>query len=78
MLAWAECAIEREVAIGDHVLFVAEVVDGGVEDDVEPLMYYRRSWGVWTPAYETSDPDAVQMPSVEVSGRDVCWHGAEM
>jgi flavin reductase ActVB len=78
VLAWAECTVEREVDVGDHVLFVAEVVDGGVEDDVEPLMYYRRSWGVWTPAQETSDPDAVQMPSVEVSGRDVRWHGAEI
>jgi hypothetical protein len=40
-------------------------------------MYYRRSWGVWTPAHDVTEPDAVSIPAIEVSGRDVRWQGAE-
>ncbi len=77
VLAWAECSVDSELEVGDHVLFVARVVDGGVQGDVEPLMYYRRSWGVWTPAHEATDPEAVEIPAIEVSGRDLRWQGAE-
>jgi flavin reductase ActVB len=79
VLAWADCATEHELEVGDHVLLVARVESGGVQPELEPpLMYYRRSWGVWTPAHETSDPDAVEIPSIEVSARDLRWQGAEM
>ena len=79
VLAWAECSTERELEIGDHVVLVAEVTDGGVQPQLEPpLMYYRRSWGVWTPTHDVTEPDAVSIPSIEVSGRDLRWQGAEM
>ena len=78
VLAWAECVTERDLEIGDHVVLVAEVTDGGVQPALEPpLMYYRRSWGVWTPAHDVTEPDAVSIPAIEVSGRDLRWQGAE-
>jgi flavin reductase ActVB len=79
VLAWAECATLHELEVGDHVLFVARVDDGGVHPELEPpLMYYRRSWGVWSPAHEPEEPDAVSIPAIEVSGRDLRWQGAEI
>jgi flavin reductase (DIM6/NTAB) family NADH-FMN oxidoreductase RutF len=78
VLAWAECSTVHELEVGDHVLFVALVEDGGVHPGREPpLMYYRRSWGVWSPVHETDEPDPVAIPAMEVSGRDLRWQGAE-
>ncbi len=78
VLAWAECATVHELEVGDHVLLVARVDDGGVQPELEPpLMYYRRSWGVWSPVHEASEPDPVSIPAREVSGRDLRWQGAE-
>ena len=78
VLAWAECTTVRELEIGDHVLLVAEVLDGDVQPELEPpLLYYRRSWGVWSPVHEDTDPDAVSIPAIEVSGRDLRWQGFE-
>jgi flavin reductase (DIM6/NTAB) family NADH-FMN oxidoreductase RutF len=76
-LAWAECDVEQELEVGDHVIFLGRVFDGrGPADEELPLMYYRRSWGVWTPAHgaEAEEP----MPAIEVSGRDLRWQGAEI
>jgi flavin reductase (DIM6/NTAB) family NADH-FMN oxidoreductase RutF len=79
VLAWAECSTLHELVVGDHVLLVASVEDGGVEPEREPpLMYYRRSWGVWSPVHEPDEPDPVSIPAMEVSGRDLRWQGAEM
>jgi flavin reductase ActVB len=79
VLAWAECSTLHELVVGDHVLLVASVEDGGVEPAREPpLMYYRRSWGVWSPVHEPDEPDPVSIPAMEVSGRDLRWQGAEM
>jgi flavin reductase (NADH) len=76
VLAWAECTTEQELVVGDHVVLLAEVEHGGtIGHGLAPLMYYRRSWGVWTPAEE---PGAESMRPMEVSGRDLRWHGAEM
>jgi flavin reductase (DIM6/NTAB) family NADH-FMN oxidoreductase RutF len=78
VLAWAECTTVRELEIGDHVLLVAGVEDGGVQHELEPpLMYYRRSWGVWSPVQEPTEQDPVAIPAMEVSGRDLRWQGAE-
>jgi flavin reductase ActVB len=78
VLAWAECTTVRELEVGDHVVLVAEVADGGVQPELEPpLMYYRRSWGVWSPVHDDTEPDAVSIPAMEVSGRDLRWQGAE-
>jgi len=77
-LAWAECCTQHDLEIGDHVILVARVEDGGVMPELEePLMYYRRSWGVWSPAHEPSEPDPVAISAIEVSARDLRWQGAE-
>ena len=77
-LAWAECATVEEVEAGDHVVLVARVEGGGVQPELEPpLMYYRRSWGVWSPVHEPTEPDAVEIPAIEVGARDLRWQGAE-
>jgi hypothetical protein len=39
-------------------------------------MYYRRSWGVWSPTQEPSE-EPVRIAAMEVSGRDLRWQGAE-
>jgi len=40
-------------------------------------MYYRRSWGVWSPVHEPSEPEPVAIGAIEVSARDLRWQGAE-
>lgn len=45
-LAWAECRVERELIVGDHVVFVGELLDGGADEDGRmPLTYFRRGFG---------------------------------
>ena len=74
-LAWAECATLQEVEVGDHVVLVGLVEDGGVRPELEPpLLYYRRSWGVWSPVHEAGEPE-VAIDAIEVSGRDLRWQG---
>lgn len=75
-LAWAECETVEEVETGDHVVLFGRVLTGaGPTDEGSPLMYYRRSWGVWTP-FEEEEPEPV--PAQEVSGRELRWEGAEL
>jgi flavin reductase (NADH) len=78
VLAWAECCTLHDLEVGDHVVVVARVEDGGVVPEREPpLMYYRRSWGVWSPAHEPGVPEPVAISAIEVSARDLRWQGAE-
>jgi flavin reductase (DIM6/NTAB) family NADH-FMN oxidoreductase RutF len=76
-LAWAECVTVQELEPGDHVILLGQVEEGaGATDEDAPLMYYRRSWGVWKPA-----PRSIasrEIPAIEVSGRDLLWEGAEL
>jgi flavin reductase (NADH) len=77
VLAWAECCTMHDLEVGDHVLLVARVEAGGVVPELEsPLMYYRRSWGVWSPTQEPSE-EPIAIEAMEVSGRDLRWQGAE-
>lgn len=80
VLAWAECATVHDVEIGDHALLVARVEDGAVQPELEPpLMYYRRSWGVWSPTHDQSEPEPERVsPAIEISARDLQWQGAEI
>jgi len=76
-IAWAECTAVREIEAGDHVVLLGEVEagEGAAPDDV-PLMYYRRSWGIWRPAPVKGARR--EAPPSEVAGRDVRWEGAEL
>ena len=76
-LAWAECVTVHEIEPGDHVILLGQVEEGAdAADDDAPLMYYRRSWGVWKPA--PRDAGSRQIPAIEVSGQDLLWEGAEL
>lgn len=44
-LAWAECSIERELRVGDHVVFVGLVEDGAATTQRSPLAYFGRAYG---------------------------------
>lgn len=80
VLAWAECQTVHDIEIGDHAVLVARVDNGGVQPDHEvPLLYYRRSWGVWTPTQDPQEHKPERLAhSIEVSARDLSWQGAEM
>jgi flavin-dependent trigonelline monooxygenase, reductase component len=76
-LAWAECVTVHEIEPGDHVILLGRVEEGaGAADDDAPLMYYRRSWGVWKPA--PRELPSRQIPAIEVSGQALLWEGAEL
>jgi len=76
-LAWAECMTVQELEPGDHVVLLGQVEEGaGAADDDAPLMYYRRSWGVWRPAPRQGG--SRKIPALEVSGKDLLWEGAEL
>lgn len=40
-LAYFECRIAQQFDGGDHIIFVGEVLDGGLVVDAAPLAYYR-------------------------------------
>ena len=42
--AWLEARVTDVVARGDHTLFVAEVVEAGLVEDVEPLRLASTGW----------------------------------
>ena len=43
-LAYVECRIVETHSGGDHTIFIGEVVDVGVAEDVEPLLFYRAQY----------------------------------
>ncbi len=43
-LAWAECSIERELELGDHVVFVGLVEEGATTTERMPLAYFDRTY----------------------------------
>ena len=77
-LAWAECVTVQELTPGDHFVLLGQIEEGAgaAADEDAPLMYYRRSWGVWRPA--PRDIGRRQIPALEVSGQDLLWEGAEL
>ncbi len=42
--AYLDCRVVGEIEAGDHTIFVAEVVEGGTEDGLKPLIYRRESY----------------------------------
>jgi flavin reductase (DIM6/NTAB) family NADH-FMN oxidoreductase RutF len=77
-LAWAECATVHELEAGDHFILLGQIEAGAsaAHGEDAPLMYYRRSWGVWRPAPRGTPQREV--PAIEVSGQDLLWEGAEL
>lgn len=47
--AWLDCRMRYAYDGGDHTIFVGEVMATGVGDEVQPLLYYNRQWGTFSP-----------------------------
>ncbi len=43
-MAWFECELVEERPIGDHILIVGIVLDGGVLKEVEPITSHYTGW----------------------------------
>jgi flavin reductase (DIM6/NTAB) family NADH-FMN oxidoreductase RutF len=43
-MAWLECEAEQFLAIGDHTLVVAQVLDGRVEKEADPMTSSYTGW----------------------------------
>lgn len=48
-LAWVDCRLKDAYAGGDHTIFVGEVLAGDAPGGQDPLTYYNRQWGTFTP-----------------------------
>lgn len=42
--AFACCTVDREIEMGDHLIFIGRVAGGGVRDGRTPLVYHRRAF----------------------------------
>ncbi len=43
-LAFVECRVVGELATGDHLVFLGEIVDGGILRDDRPLVFFRSAY----------------------------------
>ena len=43
-LAWLDCEVAHTVDAGDHTVFLGRVVDGDVESDAAPLLFFRGAY----------------------------------
>jgi flavin reductase (DIM6/NTAB) family NADH-FMN oxidoreductase RutF len=43
-MAWFECELVEERSIGDHILVVGAVLDGGIMKEVEPMTSHYTGW----------------------------------
>ncbi len=43
-LAWLDCRVTATHVVGDHTLFIGEVVAAGVNDPAEPLVYWNADY----------------------------------
>lgn len=42
--AYLDCRVVGDIEAGDHTIFVAEVIEAGVEEGLTPLVYRRESY----------------------------------
>ena len=47
-LAWIDCELERTMTVGDHDLVVGRVTNVGSGDASLPMLFFRRSYGVFS------------------------------
>ena len=48
-VAWLDCDVYAEYAAGDHTIVVAQVRDLGSVDDGRALVFFRGSYGTFSP-----------------------------
>ena len=39
--AWVDCRVTQTELVGDHIIFVGQVVDAGMDEALEPLLYFQ-------------------------------------
>lgn len=49
---WVDCRVYQQVESGNHSIFIGEVLAAAGPGNVQPLMYFNRSWGTFTPLAE--------------------------
>ena len=47
VIAYAECRVFQSFESGDHWIFVGQILDGMADEDLGPLLYFRRRYGAW-------------------------------
>lgn len=46
-MAWLSCTVVRQIDFGENSMFVGKVVEGAWTDDMTPLLYHNRRWGIF-------------------------------
>jgi flavin reductase (DIM6/NTAB) family NADH-FMN oxidoreductase RutF len=49
VIGYLECRIFQTIDVGASTLVLGEVTNGAFTDDAQPLLYFHRQWGVFTP-----------------------------
>lgn len=55
-LGWLDCRLWASYDGGDHTIFVGEVVDAGLGEDRDPLLYFRRQYRYLKPKWNPDPP----------------------
>jgi flavin reductase ActVB len=62
-LAWVECELSHEIDAGDHVVLIGRVSAVAPPSEThEPLLYCRRSYGVWSPLEPPTEAPSAPPP----------------
>lgn len=55
-----ECKLHQEIVLGDHTLFVGEVIEGSFNPEVKPLAYHRGKYWDMTTILEKPSPELTE------------------
>jgi flavin reductase (DIM6/NTAB) family NADH-FMN oxidoreductase RutF len=62
-LAFVDCALRTEIHAGSHAVLIGLVRESGAAEPADgPLVYWRRSYGQWSPFVPV--PDYAEMPEI--------------
>ncbi len=42
--AWVECRVIKSIEVGDHILFVGEIINSRMKGEFTPLLYRRKDY----------------------------------
>lgn len=54
--AYGACQVVQAIEAGDHWIFVGQIVDGRADEELGPLLYFRRRYSAW-PQRDNSGQD---------------------
>jgi flavin reductase len=52
VIGWVDCNVHTTYEAGDHTLYIGEVVAAEGPGGADPLLYYNRTWGIFSPLPE--------------------------